>query len=916
AAYRAHGDRFHRIASDHDRLWGYREAALEFFDRHGIPGRLSTCIDGMFITHNLHNPLVWDNFERHVRQVVRAYGNHPSIMMWSLGNEMMFITSRLASNAEDNLRWMEKAQHLSDVAGELDPTRPSFQDGGGDLNRRGEVNCQHYSWPSGGSVPTESYAYRLREGPWVPTGTWDRSAEQYAWDGKRPLVQGEVFYYSGNVGDMAWIGGPDVYRGKRFATQAAARYARIGVEGARWQGVTGICPWVILPEAAVSFEPRAVFVREHNSCFRAGAEMKRTIKVFNDGHRDDPLTLRWRLALGGEEAASGEKTYQVPPGRAEQDVIVAALPDADRRLDGELELALYVADEAVFEDAVPVCVLPAGGAVEGLEAEELCVVDPEGSVQGWLEALGQPFTPAASVAALPEGCTVLVIGRDALPEDERDGMANALRRFVEAGNTAVVLEQRRPLEGDELPAAGIAVAGPGRDHAPRPEFRAAGGQSGCIAFPVALAHPVLDGLTEGDFFAWAGDERSFRLSYATPTSGAISLVQAGHELRLTPMMDVRAGQGSYVLSQMLIAEKLGVEPVADRLLHNALAWAGARAEAEPGRTVALLAGEEALRSFLDRTRLSYEPAADLDALLDAGADVAVVRATPEVLSGLAARADAVRSFCSRGGWLMLAGLGEAGLADFNRLVGFEHRIRPFRREAVGLQARTDPLLMGLSDRDVNMVSDEILAPWAHLYWISEKTYTAVVDGREIASFARGSVADVTNGMVNDDFWRYIRYLNADGADVEFAFERPETFTRANVWGSGSYYWMKDVELVFDDQDAVHFVLEKRTGMQELEFEPRPAGKVTFRVVDHYADPPTQDLVGFDNFELYRRVPEDFERRVVLLTKPGGLVKYPIGQGGIVLNQLDYAAEDTEENVGKKLAIYANLLRNMGAAFRG
>jgi hypothetical protein len=914
ANYRAHGDRFHRVASDHDRLWGYRERALEFFDRHGIPARLSTCIDGMFITHNLRNPLVWENFERHVRQVVRAYRNHPSVMMWSLGNEMMFITSRLAYSAQDNLRWMEKAQHLSDVARELDPTRPSFQDGGGDLNRRGDVNCQHYSWPSGGSVPTESYAYRLREGPWVPNDTWDRSTEQYAWDGRRPLVQGEVFYYSGNVSAMAWVGGPDVYRGKQYATRAAARYARIGVEGARWQGVTAICPWVILPEAAVSFAPRAAFVRQWNSCFRPGAELQRTIKVFNDGHSEEPLTLRWQLVLGGAEVAAGQKTYRVPPGHAEQDTLTAALPEADERMDGELRLTLHAGEERVFEDAKPISVLSEGPPVKGLTAGSLTVFDPEGSVRRWLEGRGQPFTPVSSVTALPEGCRVLVLGRDALPAGERQAVAGALRRFVEAGNTAIVLEQQHPLEGEELPAAGITVAGERADRPPRPEFRAAGGESGCIAFPVALAHPVLEGLAEGDFFTWSGDERSFRLSYATPSSGAISLVQAGAELRLTPMMDVRAGQGSYVLSQMLIAEKLAVEPVAGRLLHNALSWAAARSEAEPGRTVAYVAGDEALRSFLDRSGLSYEPAADLEALLGARADVAVVRATAGALQALAARRDEVRSYCAGGGWLMLVGVDEAGLAEFNALVGFDHRIRPFRREAVVLQARTDPLLMGLSDRDVNMVSDEMLAPWAHLYWISQKTFTAVVDGREVASFAGGNVGDVTNGMVNDDFWRYIRYLNADGAEVEFPFDRPETFTRARVWGSGSYYWMKDVELVFDDEDAVRFTLEKRTGVQELEFAPRTATKVTFRVVDHYPDPPTKDLVGLDNFELYRRAREDFDERVVLLTKPGGLVRYPIGQGGIVLNQLDHAVADTEENVSKKLAIYANLLRNMGASF--
>ena len=46
------------------------------------------------------------------------------------------------------------------------------------------------------------------------------------------------------------------------------------------------------------------------------------------------------------------------------------------------------------------------------------------------------------------------------------------------------------------------------------------------------------------------------------------------------------------------------------------------------------------------------------------------------------------------------------------------------------------------------------------------------------------------------------------------------------------------------------------------------------------------------------------------------MKYPIGEGGIMLNQVDCAREDTPENVRKKRAIHANILRNMGSSFGG
>lgn len=924
---RAQNDRFNRknhVSNYANRLWGSRQACLEFFDRHGVPGRLSTCINGMFISHDLTNPLVWRNFEHHTRQVVRAYRNHPSIMMYSIGNEMIYIAGRLRYRWGYE-KWERNARHLHEVARELDPTRYSFQDGAGDLGGLDEMSCQHYRWPQGGDVPARLYAYRLRVGE-VNRARRSQASdfELYAWDGKRPLILGEEFYYSGNVSAMAWIGGPDVFRGKVWANRAAARYARLGIEGARWQGATAICPSVggILSDAFVSFEPRAALLREWNSCFYPDSIMKRTVKVFNDGHSDDPLTLKWRLMLGGVESVAGQKTYRVPPGRDVQDTLAVQLPTAAERRDGALELQLYAGAERVFSDTKPVTLLPRPPAVAGLADGALGVLDPEGSARKWLDEQAQQYATITAGAALPQGVRVILIGRNALTGGRKPAVASALKGFVLAGNTAIVLEQNLPLEGGDLPVAGIALAGGRPDEPIRPEFRAAGGKSGAIAFPVAAAHPVLRDLRKPDFFTWAGDETSFRLSYASPSSGVVMLVQAGDKLGLSPMIEIPVGQGSYLLSQMLVGEKLGADPVADRLLYNALAWAAERAGKEPGVTRVWPDGDAGLTAFLAGLPVEHEVAGDLNATLARDTDIAIVRASAAVLGQLQQDRAAVRAVCNEGGWLMLVGLGPEGLASFNDLVGVQHRIRPFRREAVVVQARTDPLLMGLSDRDVNMVSDQMLAPWMNLRWVSDRTFTRVVDGREIASFAAFAneyLTKLANGLTNDDFWQYICYFGEgeQTPSVDFKFGRPETFTRINIWSNESYYFPKDIELVFDGDEAgaPKFTLEQRKSKQELTFDTLKASTVTLRIMSKYPSTSQKDLTGIDLVEIYRQVPDDFDRRVVLLTKPGGLVKYPIGKGGILLNQIDYASEDTSENVRKKLAIYSNVLRNMGASFR-
>ena len=982
-AFFAENDRFHRISSDHSRIFGCREDALLWLDRHGVPGRLSTCIDGMKITLNLDNPLTWQNFENHVRQVVMAYRNHPSIMQWSLGNELMLITARLGFGR--NYEEMERrASRLHEIAKKLDPTRMSYQDGGGDLGGLGEMNCQHYSWGQGEGFPAGAYSYPIGPAAAAPRPVRDRT-RLYLWDGQKPLVLGEVFYHVGNLGRMAWIGGPDVYRSKAEMDRAAARYGRICFEGARWQDVTAICPWVRrLPEADKSFAPRAVFVREHNSAHYPSAMLKRTISVFNEGRERRSLTLKWKLVLDGKTTASGRKAYDVEPGHHPEDTITIRLPRAKERLDGKLVLELYEGTNKAFEDSKPISVLPKPSVPSELPGEVLCVFDPGGETRAWLEALGQSFRPLASPDAIPEGARVLLIGRNGLPEDgkpqrgaqitrpekaaleararRRKAVAERLEKFVLAGNVVIALEQDYPLVSGEVPAQGLYRGLSGSRKPGWAEFARAGGDSGCIAFPVASGHPAIEGLRREDFFTWAGrDEVNFVRAHTAPMTGAACILLAGEELKLTPMVELPIGAGSYLFSQMVIAEKLGVEPTADRLLYNLLNWAAGRIQTEKGRTLVYTAGDGELESIIWATGTDFKIVDDLAVLSDvfsetvgprdedilgdlddiggeddlglgddmgvpdvevnaediAGADVVVIRATGATLTWLLRHRKGLRAYCERGGWLMLCNLERRDVDAFGKLVGVRHRIRAGFRCRPRIENPGDALLDGLTTRDLNQLSDLLIAEWMKLRSVSDVVFTNVVDaGPDVACFARGMPGNMANGLRNNDFWHYISYLPANGTTIKLDFGWPETFTHMNIWTNESYFFLKDIEITFDDDPATatKLTLQPTSEKQPIEFGPRRARKITIKTLSCYPRR-TRALTGIDLVEIYRELPEGFNERVVPLAKPGGLVKYPIGKGGIVLNQVDYASRDLDENMAKKQSIYSNLLRNMGASMR-
>jgi hypothetical protein len=200
---------------------------------------------------------------------------------------------------------------------------------------------------------------------------------------------------------------------------------------------------------------------------------------------------------------------------------------------------------------------------------------------------------------------------------------------------------------------------------------------------------------------------------------------------------------------------------------------------------------------------------------------------------------------------------------------------------------------------------------------------------DIASFADGPPRQVTDGLRNVDFWHYVLYLPSDSPQtVEFRFDRPEAVTAMNLWISDAYYWAKDIQVILDGDEAsaLRHTLKPTEERQELALPGRPVKSVTLKALN-YQGTSKKDLVTIDEVNLIRRPSPE----AVALTTPAGLVKYPLGRGGLVLNQLQWretppaelprnvdgrkVAQIAEESQQKKRAITSSLLRNLGAAFK-
>lgn len=382
------------------------------------------------------------------------------------------------------------------------------------------------------------------------------------------------------------------------------------------------------------------------------------------------------------------------------------------------------------------------------------------------------------------------------------------------------------------------------------------------------------------------------------------------------------GKGLLLLSQLLIGEKLASNAVAQTMLQRMLGYATIYKQEFLPVAVTVPAASPLAR-VLDASGLQYTPASDPLAALGLG-KIAVIAAGPENLNALAGEAARVRQFTADGGWIVLNGLTPEGLASFNKLVGVEHMIRPFRRERVAFPPVKNHLSAGLTIGDVALYSSERIFPWQDGNYVASDTFTYCVDYDEVAAFAKmpsDYFYNMVNGMVSADGWKYIYSfeLTRGGLpqwDMEFPAERE--FAEWTWIGNGFYHLVTKVEITFDGRETVAFDTQPNTEPQTFAINPpRKGRKLRLKIADWQRVPNKGDVVGVDN--LYFKVARspEFYARVKPMLNVGALMEYPQGRGGIVLCNVNYQPnEPVPANGPKKQAILAAILRNLKAPFAG
>jgi len=336
------------------------------------------------------------------------------------------------------------------------------------------------------------------------------------------------------------------------------------------------------------------------------------------------------------------------------------------------------------------------------------------------------------------------------------------------------------------------------------------------------------------------------------------------------------------------------------------------------------------------TGVATTPAGTVAATLDSRC-VAVIDATPVNLKALAAAQAKVKAFTDAGGWIMLWGVTPDGLADFNKLVGQNHIMRKFTMEEVDIPIIPDPMLDGVARTDVFMETGQ----WStsppsqsECAFRVDDAWSFVVDTGDIAPFCTlpkpkfwkkdepvYDLPDWPRNMVNGLTynWRFgFAIVIEEGEEMPVRWP-VKLLRKESIVGFSITPWMAPTKIsklrlhFGGDTKPVDLDVKHLETRQTFTFPGRKTETVEVEILETFkATKGGRDVIGVLNFGIQVARPADYAKRVQPLTNIGVLVRYPMGKGGILLNQLNVPEKEVNpKNTAKKQRILKALLTTLG-----
>ncbi len=848
------------------------------------------------------NPTFWDNYAETIRAMIAREKNRPSVIMWSLGNEIY------GGGDEKTGLGVEGLARLGEKAKKWDPTRPIYFESDGDPGGVADAVGLHYvhEYPKHTCWPNEAY---WLDKPFSPH-TWFGNQKEFVWNHEKPLYIGEFLWVpSGTPTAHTVFFGDDAYRDWHLYTRKAKAEAwKMQILAFRHHEAGGFCPWTVgtdldddnpLYQAhKYAYQAIAAYCHDYDRRFFSGQSITRRVEVFNDVLAPSKLELLWTLSSAGKVLQQDRQVLSLPPGEKQMLDIALQMPPSESRTPVQWELTIHRDGRQVFNDLHHYSVFPKPGPPE-LSAP-IGLYDPTGSTHDLFVSLGIRHSTVKSLDQIDDRISVAVIGSEALKPSQRqlpiigrtDPRRDAVRRFLARGGRLLVLRQQDYPEG----LFDVALTP----------------HQSTMTFPLRHDHPALTGLEAEDLKFWRTDHLVSDRELARPASGAaITVVASGSATGLanTPLLERPLGKGCIVHSQLRLVEKAAAEPAAGMILSNLLAYLSEYRPAS--RKTAVLGGSPQYTELLRNLGLRFDHFSNGGREFDPQDYSLVVHRhatapSDQTLSRL-------HTFVQNGGNLLLHRTSGKGLEAFATSLALDLTVAPYagsvrRAEGnstiFGVVTREDlywtarrPGLSWAHQPPATDVADGVFSRLIDLSQTAEHSInTWEVEGTYVRQQSPGvlfaSAGTATGRIEFPTSGRYAIGINARGTVCEGIYPAARISVDGRPFGT--------IQLDGPDWKAYGAFGTVEKGPHD----------VSVAFINDASRPPEEDR----NLEVRNLLigPDANPDRVEFLTQPPVVVTARSGQGRVVLDQLRW---DTEEANSRPAARYAvSLLTELGGNF--
>jgi len=486
--------------------------------------------------YDLRSDSFWEHAQDHIRSLVIRDRNHPSLVIWSVENEILLCGGDRVERTSKEL------VKLGEMIKELDPTRPIMYEGDIDPGNADIINLHYpHEYPQYTQFPHEAYFLESTSAIDFSTPT------NFSWDRSKPLYIGEfswipimsphphtIFY-----GDQAFTD-HHLYRQK-----AKGEAWKTYVEAFRSQRVNGMCPWnpleggafpTPLSEAVKAvYPPFFSFIKEYSTHFFSGESVQRTIVLCNDTitRQEIAVQVKWNHEIE-------EQTCVLDPGERTELLFTFTAPLVDERT--HHDFTVEVTHNGTVENLKKGCeVFPQQDI--SLDVT-IGLYDLVGETQALFDHCGIEYDLLSSPHSSSHD--LVVIGYHALTEPD----IPTVGQFSSGSGTILCFEQ------NTLAPFGLTLT----DHGSTMAFQRT---------------PSLN-LSESDLRFWGDDDRVSQRDITKPVRGTYySLVDSGGVggLEYTSLLQFNSPEQQVIFCQMLVTEKFYTEPMAQVVFSRLLEYA-------------------------------------------------------------------------------------------------------------------------------------------------------------------------------------------------------------------------------------------------------------------------------------------------------------------------------------------------------